>query len=229
MAITLNSVKCPECGASLPIEAGRDKLFCSYCGTPIIVTNENEYIYRYIDEAGIVQSDNSKEVRMKELDIEEKRSLLDDNLKHTFAKCWLGVSLILIIIAVGIILFAGDESSKGILFLFYICAPVIGGGAYLVFKVLPDKENEKILRQSGGIIFPKGLEPFSENNYQVIYNELLNVGFTNVACINMHDLTLGLLTKPGKVERVTVNGKQIMSGGKMYMPSTPITITYHGR
>ena len=45
----------------------------------------------------------------------------------------------------------------------------------------------------------------------------------------MHDLTLGLLTKPGKVEKVTVNGEDITSGGKVYMPNTPITITYHGR
>ena len=53
MAIKLNSVKCPECGATLPIEEGRTQIFCSYCGTKVIVTNENEYLYRHIDEAEI--------------------------------------------------------------------------------------------------------------------------------------------------------------------------------
>ena len=39
MALKFNSIKCPECGANLPIEEGRDTLFCSYCGNKIIVTN----------------------------------------------------------------------------------------------------------------------------------------------------------------------------------------------
>ena len=229
MAITFNSVKCPECGANLPVEEGRDKLFCSYCGTQVIVTNENEHIYRYIDETGIVQSDNSKEVRMRELDIEERRGFFEDSLRKTLIIIWIVVSLVLIIIAIGVMFYAGDGGLDGFLFLFYVCGPFVGGGAYLIFKVIPDKENEKILRQSGGIRFPKGLEPFSESNYEVLYNELVNAGFTNINCVNMHDLMLGLLTKKGKVEKVTVNGKQITSGGKTYMPSTPITIIYHGR
>ena len=53
MAIKFTSVKCPECGATLPIEEGREQIFCSYCGSKIIMTNENEYIYRKVDEAEI--------------------------------------------------------------------------------------------------------------------------------------------------------------------------------
>ena len=53
MSVNFTSVKCPECGASLPIEEGRTQVFCSYCGTKVIVTNDNEYIYRHIDEAGV--------------------------------------------------------------------------------------------------------------------------------------------------------------------------------
>lgn len=56
MAIKFISVKCPECGASLPIEEGRKQVFCSYCGTKVMVTNENEYIYRHIDEADVKKS-----------------------------------------------------------------------------------------------------------------------------------------------------------------------------
>lgn len=229
MAITLNSVKCPECGASLPVEEGRKKLFCSYCGAQVIVTDENEHTFRYIDEAGIVQSDNNKEVRMRELDIEERRGFFHDSLNKTMITIWLVVSLVLIILAIGIMFFAGDGGVDGFLFLFYVCGPIVGGGAFLVFKVIPDRANEKVLRQSGGIRFPKGLEPFSENNYEVVYSQLQNAGFTNISCVNMHDLTLGILTKPGKIEKITVNGNLISSGGKVYLPNSPIIITYHGR
>lgn len=229
MAVTYNSVKCPECGANLPIEEGRSKIFCSYCGCQILMTNENEHIYRYIDEADIIESDNKRDIRMRELDIEERRGTFDDGLKGTLIKVWLVVTLALIVIAIGIMFFSGDGGANGFLFLIYCCGPIVGGGAYLIFKVLPEKENEKQLRANGGIRFPKGLEPFSEKNYEVVYNALISAGFTNVSCINMHDLTLGLLTKPGKVESITVEGNEITSGGKVYMPYTAITITYHGR
>ena len=74
MAIKLNSVKCPECGATLPIEEGRTQIFCSYCGTKVIVTNENEYIYRHIDEAEVKQAETDRMIKLRELEMEEKEN-----------------------------------------------------------------------------------------------------------------------------------------------------------
>lgn len=230
MAITFNSVKCPECGANLPVEKGRERLFCSYCGTQVIITNENEHIYRYIDEAGMVQADNSKEIRMRELSIEEQRGYFNDNLRKTLIIIWLIVSILLLVIGIGIMFMTGEEGPfLGFGFLVYVGGPVIGGGAYVVFKLIPEKENEKYLARSGGIKFPKSLEPFSGKNYEVIYSTLINLGFTNIVCINMHDLTVDLLEKKGEVEKVIVDGKNITLGGRVYMPNTPISILYHGR
>ena len=73
MAITVNAVKCPSCGADLPVEEGREKIFCSFCGTPIVITNENEHIYRHIDEAGIKQAETDRMVELKKLEILEKK------------------------------------------------------------------------------------------------------------------------------------------------------------
>ena len=72
MAIKFISVKCPECGATLEIEEGRNKAFCSYCGAKILIYDENhhEYVYRTIDDAGLKQA----EVRLKELEYEEKKT-----------------------------------------------------------------------------------------------------------------------------------------------------------
>ena len=229
MAITIHEVKCPSCNANLPIEEGRKMLYCAYCGTQITVTDDNEYTYRYIDEAQIVQSDNNKAVRMRELDIAEKRGTITDTFKMTLIKIWLIVSIALLVIAVGIMLFAGDDGGMGFLFFLYVVAPVAGGGAYLLFKVMPEKENERTLKKSGAIRFPTNLEPFNEQNYEVIQNALQHAGFTNISCLNMHDLTFGLLVKHGTVEKVMVNGQEITSGGKLYMPNVQITITYHGR
>ena len=201
MAITLNSVKCPECGATLPIEEGRTQVFCSYCGAKVIVTNENEYIYRHIDEAGI---------------------------KQVLTIIWMALSLIVLVICI-VKIAVQDDFTTGFLMLFYIGGPVIGGGAYLIFKVIPEKETDKVLMSSGGIRLPKDIFPYSDKNYEAVNASLRNAGFNNVTCINMHDLTLGLLQKPGTVESISVNGEKLVNWGRVYMPSVPITITYHGK
>ena len=71
MSITLKNVKCPDCGASLSIEDGREKFFCSYCGAQIIVINENEHIYRTIDEAEVKHAETDQLVKLTQLEIAE--------------------------------------------------------------------------------------------------------------------------------------------------------------
>ncbi|MBR5179223.1 MAG: zinc ribbon domain-containing protein [Lachnospiraceae bacterium] len=228
MAIAVNVVKCPNCGANLHFEEGREKIFCSYCGTPIIVTNENEKIYRYIDEAGIKQVETNRMVRMRELEIEEKREGRGDSFKKILMTIWLILSLIVIVICI-IKIAIEDDFTTGFLMLFYIGGPVIGGGGYLIFKLIPEKESEKLLMRNGGIRLPKDILNYYDKNYEVILVSLQKAGFCNITCSNMHDLTLGLFQKPGRVDSITVNGERLTSAGKIYMPDVPIIISYHGK
>lgn len=224
MALKMNSVKCPECGANLPIEEGRTQVFCSYCGTKVIITNENEHIYRHIDEADIRKAETDRMVRMRRLNMEEQGS----SLKKTMTIIWMAVSLIIILICI-IEMSVLDKFTNGFLMLFYLGGPVIGGGAYLLFKLLPEKENEKVLLSSGGIRLPKALFPYSDKTFEEAEIILRNAGFRNINSINAHDLVIGLFEKPGKIDSITVNGEELMDGGKVYMPNIPIVITYHGK
>ena len=125
---------------------------------------------------------------------------------------------------------SSDGFGSGFLTLFYIGGPIIGGGAYLIFKWLPEKENEKIIEKQGGIRFPNGLTPFSEKKYFAVENSLRSAGFKNISCVNLHDLNLLTpLVNSDKIDKITINGNSVMSGGKIYMPDVPIVITYHGR
>ena len=72
MALKITSVKCPECGAVLQIEEGRKQIFCSYCGANVIMTNENEYVYRYVDEAEVKHAETEHIIQMKKLELLEK-------------------------------------------------------------------------------------------------------------------------------------------------------------
>ena len=230
MAYKLISVKCPDCGQTLSIEENRTQAFCTYCGAKGLISNENEYVFRQVDEADIKKAETERIIRLREMELAEKNS----SLRKVLTIIWLILSLILITIAVILMLSPGNDSmpgwAGGFLFLFYACAPIIGGGGYLVFKWLPEKENEKIIEKQGGIRFPGELAPFSDKKYFPVEDTLRSAGFTNVTCVNLHDLNMfTALVSSDKIDKITINGKAITSGGKVYMPDVPIVITYHGR
>lgn len=230
MAYKLISVKCPDCGQTLSIEENRTQAFCSYCGAKVLISNENEYVFRQVDEADIKKAETERLIRLKELELQEQREIHGRNLRRVLTVIWLIISVILLIIIIAKMAGSSSGFTSGFLMLFYIGGPIIGGGAYLIFKWLPEKENEKVIEKQGGIRFPNGLAPFSDKKYFAVEDSLRSTGFTNISCVNLHDLNiLSALVNSDKVDKITINGQQITSGGKMYMPDVPIVITYHGR
>ena len=240
MAVKFTSVKCPECGANLPIEEGRERIFCSYCGSPVIMTNENEKIIRHVDEAKIKRAETDRMIKLEQLDLERRR--LDQEIKDAeraskiqtvLTKFWIVVVIIIFCICLGLLLIRDEDGSLGwvyaFVFFFFVGAPVAIVGGVLVFKVLPEKAAQKRLIIQGGVRFPKKLEPFSEQNFHHMRSVLISAGFQNVECVNKHDIILGIFTKTDQVETVSVDGKEITSGGNVYYPDVPITITYHGK
>lgn len=226
----MRTCTCPNCNANLTIDDGnRDFAFCQYCGSKIIL-DDYRSTQRIIDEAKIKQAETDREVRLRELNIKEAQINQQNQLRKILTYIWIGSIFAVALLCIIVWIIGGDDGGLyAIGCLFYIGGPVVGGGALLIFKVLPEKESEKELFQNGGIRFPKNLGDLTEQNYVNVQQKLVGAGFRNVTCINMHDVTLGLLQKPGMVESVTVNGERIVSGGKVYMPDVPIVITYHGR
>ena len=76
MDVKLVSVKCPECGATLDIEEDRRQAFCTYCGAKVILQNENEHIYRHIDEAEVKQAETERIIRLKKWNLPKKGFLI---------------------------------------------------------------------------------------------------------------------------------------------------------
>lgn len=78
----LQSMKCPNCDAPFSINVDKStSFFCPYCGTQITLndnTNRFEINYsqtnRNIDEAQIRRVDAEKEVELKKLELELKKS-----------------------------------------------------------------------------------------------------------------------------------------------------------
>ena len=233
MAYKLISVKCPDCGQTLPIEENRTQAFCTYCGAKVLISNENEQVVRHIDEADIKKAETDRIVRLRELEITKKKS----SHQKLLTALWIILSLALLTLAVLIMLSPsnGKESSwtYGFLFFFLFCIPVIWISGYLVLKWLPEKEEQKEeenrLKKQGGISLPPEIGDFTEKKYFVIRDLFIHAGFTNIFCINLHDLNIfSALANSDKIENITVDGKWLYSK-TIYLPDTPIVITYHGK
>lgn len=113
--------------------------------------------------------------------------------------------------------------------LFYIFLPVFIGGGILLFKVIPDRERDKKLLQSGGIQLPSMQGGYRGKNVVEVEQVFYQAGFTNVQCISMNDVVLGIFQRPNIVENVIIGGSERQTGGRVYMPNVSIVIRYHGR
>lgn len=226
----MRTCTCPNCNANLAIDdENRDFSFCQYCGAKIML-DDYRSIHRVVDEAKIKQAEIDREIRLRELSIREEQLRQTNHLKKILTNIWIGSIFAVALLCIIVWVTGGrDGGLYAFRCLFFVGGPVVGGGAHLLFKVMPEKEREKELVQSGGIRFPKDLGILSEQNYVAVQQKLLSAGFCNITCVNMHDVTLGLLQKPGMVKSLTVNGNDDVPSGKVFMPEVPIVITYHGK
>lgn len=215
MAIRFVSIKCPECGASLDVEEGRQQIFCSYCGTKVMVQNDNEYIYRHIDEASIKQAEADKIVQLRKLEIIESKRAEAAKVKRVK----IIVSILMGILGIGLMIAgAGMGGLVGLL--------VLEGVMYIWILSDKDKEDDE-LDFGDKVKVPSGISGYESKSYSAIEAMFVSAGFTNVRCVPLNDLTMGLLKKPGMVQSITIRGKEITSGGKKFSPDAPVVISYH--
>lgn len=226
MGIQFVSVKCPECGAALNIEEGREQIFCSYCGTKILVHNDNEHIYRHIDEAGIKQAETERIVKMKQMELAEKKRLASERMTKTKIK----ISLILAV--VGILMMslgylagsATGDSDSGFYMISMIGFFPLMGAAY-IWLFSKDKEDEDDFEDKAKV--PSSISDYQSKNYSAIEAMLSSAGFTNIKCVPLNDLSTGWIKKPGTVESITINGHEVTSGGRKFPRDSAVVISYH--
>lgn len=221
MTIRVISIKCPECGASLSVESTREFSFCQYCGTKVILTNENERIYRTIDEAGIKQAETDRLVKMRQLDMEEKAN----KTKKTMMIVWLAATAILIII--GIIGFSINNSGMEFCLLFSIA--VASFGVFFLADAMKKNKTASIVVGANEAVISSAMTDYWEKNYNSIELLFKGAGFENVTTVPLKDLSIFNRRKSGQVEEVTINGSSRFEEGDVYPKNASIIITYHSR
>lgn len=88
------TAKCPSCNASISIEEDRASAFCTYCGTRIILYNENEKVFRKVDVAAIKRAEAEKEIEIEKIKSQEKQN------KRAFITTVLEMGLFIFIIII---------------------------------------------------------------------------------------------------------------------------------
>lgn len=131
-------------------------------------------------------------------------------------------------------LFSGDFAGLDVIF----CALVLG----IVFKLTEKKSKQKKLNEAQStaesaeviteepvkIKIPSAVANGTSENYAVVESMLVQAGFINVRAVALHDLTMGVFKKPGVVESITIDGKELSSYfRRKFPPNVPIIISYH--
>lgn len=221
MAISLVSIKCPQCGADLSVESTREFSFCQYCGTKVMLNNENEYIYRTIDEAGIKQAETDRIVKLRQLDMEEKSNFS----RKTLIVAWLAATAILILI--GIIGFTIDNEGMGMCMLFAMCVGMWGGIG--LFMGDNKKKKAHIAVGANEVAITEAMTECTERNYNSVVMLFKGAGFLNVTTVPLNDLNMFNQKKNGQVEEVTINGNNEFEEGDIFLKNSNVLITYHSK
>ncbi|WP_044975584.1 hypothetical protein [Ruminococcus sp. HUN007] len=231
----MRALICEKCGANLSInDDNRDFAFCQYCGTKIMLDDyRSSHTQRIIDEARVIEAVTERQIRLREMELQEReqnqreqvqaeelkrQKKIERKIKNwrRFNKIliiiWIIVSLILLITAL------------------YVGIPVILVGGYITLIRIPHFiDNKRMIMETGGIRIPTSLFPCEDRNFNEVLLTLEGLGFTNVSCVNLHDVMIGIIKRQGSVEKITVNGIEVQFGGRMYPKNAAIVITYHGR
>lgn len=234
MAIRLESIKCPDCGANVPMENGKSPKFCSYCGASLLLVNDNEHVYRYIDDAEITRAETEHIARMKELELLERqqeerayrlsmsrrKEIEEDRHVKFLRQVRLG-TMIAVIVAV-VLLFLAINMDWGDFSIWMIFIVII-----LAVLLRIEKRYLRELEGRNLAKIPSEAALIESASFTVVEEAFRAAGFTNIRCVDLKDLTLGIRKKPGVVASITVDGKEIEAGGGRVPFSAPVVISYH--
>lgn len=218
MAIKFTSVKCPECGANLPIEEGRERLFCTYCGTQIIITNENEHTYRHVDEAEVKRAETERLVHLKELELEEKENERRRRGRNTAFAIAGTLAIIGTISEIAV-----PYNSLGIFSI--IIAMYIALFALISRKERPGRTRRIISHHE--VQVTEDMASCGGKHYQAVVSLFQSAGFSSIKAVGLKDLNLLTARKNGQVDIVSISGKDNFEEGDIFQKSDSVIITYH--
>lgn len=87
------------------------------------------------------------------------------------------------------------------------------------------RQLEKKKKQT--IHIPSAAVSYYHRNYEEVKAELSAYGFTNIIGVERKDLVVGVLTKAGAIEEISINGKADFKKNSKFSSDARVVIIYH--
>ena len=251
----MKAMKCPQCSANLDVEEGLDTFYCKYCGSRIVVEDQDKDVIK-------------AKVRLQELKHEEK--MLDSVMAHkrfemkqqsAESKRMLILGIVLLVgsmLAAGLFLliyeFAGKKEEKRLEQIVVEVQELIDDKKYdealvKAEQIVYSAENEKwtmkrkwnkirkdlikqieeaknIYKDSNGIAMTLDSSDIKGMPYSDAVELLSGMGFSNISAVELSDKP-GLFHKSGDVKTIVVDGDTKFKVGDKYLPDVQISIEYY--
>lgn len=218
----MRKLECPSCGANLELkEDNRDFAFCEFCGAKITL-DDFRSTHHVVDEARLKEAETEQMIRKKQLEWAEKQEAENARKKQLKLKITIITG---IVCAVSFLIGYLAKSN-----FFYLAGAIVFAVGFFAtdssyFRTNPKAGNA--IADIGKIRMPDDLKDYWTENYIVIQNALKRVGFTNIKCVPLNDLTTGLLNTPNTVDTITIDGEEYHGDHSAFSPHAEIIITYH--
>ena len=130
----ITAIRCTACGADLQAEENKKMLYCPYCGTKIVLDDDNiEITNRIVDEARLKEA----EIRLKELEYAHQRELREEEMRVKQKKTHGMYIGIFIVTALFFFVFFRD---------YFVGAVVIGA---IILGILGTSDNRNVKKAYG--------------------------------------------------------------------------------
>ena len=221
------ALHCPSCGAELSVDEGKEITYCIYCGTKILLKDQNETITRHINEADVIRAKAERELAMKELALKEEENRKKPR-ELLLRIVWGVASFICVVIGfvVGPSLLKGPSSSG---FLLIGMVGLLSG----VICIRPALNNESgnisspRTSQKKGLKITEAMENWRSKPFLAVSSVFRAGGFRNIQTVPLCDLTIKSDRNNSIVTSILINGSEEWEQGDEFPADAVILILYH--
>lgn len=223
---TVLALHCPSCGAELSVDEEKEITYCIYCGTKILLKDQNETTTRHINEADVIRAKTERELAMKELALKEKENKKKQT-KLLLRIAWGVASVICAVLGYGVGFSSDDGSRSGFIMLGII--GLFSGLACLITAMNNDSEKSKSQQatQKTDLLITEAMENWKRKPFPAVSSVFRAGGFRNIQTIPLYDLKSESDRNNGVTSSVLINGSEDWEEGEEYPADAPILILYH--
>ncbi|HEY5587628.1 MAG TPA: hypothetical protein VIK86_01580 [Candidatus Paceibacterota bacterium] len=116
-----------------------------------------------------------------------------------------------------------DERKKKLISIIMLLVVIL----IITVGIISERNADKNAETNGLISIPFGSLDLEDENYEKVVTQLEDAGFINIETLKIKDLSLGIITKDGEVESMTIDGEKDFSNGDRFDKNVKINVSYH--